>query len=177
VPLTLRDFTPDSQKISKDVVVLKDGWQDQINANTQAFMTDFVQRSRFTTAYPTSMTPAQFVAALFANAQVANTDPDYAASIAQFGAAADTSDTAARARVVRRVAENSSLTRQQFNPAFVLMEYFGYLRRDPNSGRDSDFGGYNFWLDKLNRFNGDFESAEMVKAFVASAEYRGRFPR
>jgi hypothetical protein len=59
----------------------------------------------------------------------------------------------------------------------VLMEYFGYLRRDPNSGRDTDFGGYTFWLNKLNAFNGNFEGAEMVKAFLASTEYRGRFPR
>jgi len=59
----------------------------------------------------------------------------------------------------------------------VLMEYFGYLRRDPNSGQDTDFSGYNFWLDKLDRFDGNFESAEMVKAFLVSTEYRRRFPR
>jgi hypothetical protein len=123
------------------------------------------------------MTPAQFVEALFANAQVTSADPDYAASIAQFGGAVDTSDVAARARVLRRVAENSTLTRKQFNPAFVLMEYFGYLRRDPDSGRDTDFSGYQFWLDKLNHFDGNFDNAEMVKAFLSSTEYRGRFPR
>jgi hypothetical protein len=54
---------------------------------------------------------------------------------------------------------------------FVMMEYFGYLRRDP------DEGGYAFWLDKLNQFSGNFEQAEMVKAFIVSGEYRGRFPR
>jgi hypothetical protein len=57
------------------------------------------------------------------------------------------------------------------------MEYFGYLKRDPNSGRDADFSGYSFWLDKLNSFNGNFENAEMVKAFLSSTEYGGRFPR
>jgi hypothetical protein len=56
------------------------------------------------------------------------------------------------------------------------MEYFGYLKRDPNSGRDADFSGYSFWLDKLNSFNGNFENAEMVKAFLSSTEYGGRFP-
>ena len=123
------------------------------------------------------MTPAQFVDKLFANARVPSTDPDYAAALAEFGTATDTSDAAARARVLRRVAENSLLTRQQFNQAFVLMQYFGYLERDPNSGRDVDFTGYNFWLEKLNHFNGNFENAEMVKAFLSSIEYRGRFPR
>ena len=35
--------------------------------------------------------------------------------------------------------------------------------------------GYNVWLDKLNSFKGDFIQAEMVKAFIASPEYRKRF--
>jgi hypothetical protein len=55
------------------------------------------------------------------------------------------------------------------------MEYFGWLRRDRNSGQDTDFRGYNFWLDKLTRFNGDFMQAEMVKAFLQSIGYRKRF--
>ena len=94
-----------------------------------------------------------------------------------FGAATDTSDVSARTRALRRLAENSTFTRKQFNRAFVLMQYFGYLKRDPNSGRDPDFSGYSFWLDKLNTFNGNFDNAEMVKAFLASTEYRDRFPR
>jgi hypothetical protein len=49
------------------------------------------------------------------------------------------------------------------------MEYFGYLRRD------ADAAGYNFWLNKLNAFSGDFIKAEMVKAFISSSEYRQRF--
>jgi len=57
------------------------------------------------------------------------------------------------------------------------MQYFGYLRRDPNTGPDIDFAGYNFWLAKLNQFNGNFEQAEMVKAFIISNEYRQRFLR
>jgi Domain of unknown function (DUF4214) len=52
---------------------------------------------------------------------------------------------------------------------FVKMEYFGYLRRDP------DNGGFQFWLNKLNEFGGNFEQAEMVKAFIVSGEYRRRF--
>jgi uncharacterized repeat protein (TIGR01451 family)/CSLREA domain-containing protein len=175
VPLTLRDFTPDTRNISKGVVVLQTDWPQKLEANKQAFMTEFVQRQRFTSAYPTSMTPAQFVDKLFATAHVESTDPDYAATVAMFGAAVDTSDVAARARVLRRLADNSSLTRRNFNRAFVLMEYFGYLGRDPNSGPDPDFGGYNSWLTKLNQLGGDFVQAEMVKAFLASSEYRRRF--
>ena len=57
----------------------------------------------------------------------------------------------------------------------MLMQYFGYLRRDPNARPNADFSGYNFWLDKLNHFNGNFVNAEMVKAFILSGEYKQRF--
>ena len=55
------------------------------------------------------------------------------------------------------------------------MQYFGYLRRNPNDLPDADHAGYEFWLNKLNFFNGNFANAEMVKAFVTSGEYRQRF--
>ena len=73
------------------------------------------------------------------------------------------------------MAENRALAQQEFNRAFVLMQYFGYLRRNPNDPPDADFSGYNFWLNKLNQFDGNFVSAEMVKAFIVSSEYRQRF--
>ena len=55
------------------------------------------------------------------------------------------------------------------------MQYFGYLHRNPDEGQDHDFSGFNFWLNKLNTFGGDFHRAEMVKAFLSSIEYRKRF--
>jgi uncharacterized protein (TIGR03118 family) len=77
--------------------------------------------------------------------------------------------TMTRAQVLRAVAEAEELQTREFNAAFVTMEYFGYLRRDP------DTAGFNFWLNKLNAFNGNFQNAEMVKAFISSSEYRQRF--
>ena len=74
-----------------------------------------------------------------------------------------------RAAVLARVVEDSDFKTAELNRAFVLMEYFGYLRRNP------DADGYNFWLGKLNEFNGNYVAAEMVKAFISSAEYRQRF--
>lgn len=57
------------------------------------------------------------------------------------------------------------------------MQYFGYLRRNPNDPPEPglNFDGYNFWLTKLEQFNGNFVQAEMVKAFLSSIEYRQRF--
>jgi hypothetical protein len=75
------------------------------------------------------------------------------------------------------VAETGTFSTQEFNRAFVLMEYFGYLRRNPSDAPEPtlDHTGYEFWLNKLNQFNGDYIKAEMVKAFIASSEYRQRF--
>jgi len=56
-----------------------------------------------------------------------------------------------------------------------LMQYFGYLRRNPDDAPDPDFAGFNFWLGKLDQFHGNFIQAEMVKAFITSTEFKQRF--
>ncbi len=83
--------------------------------------------------------------------------------------------TITRAQALRLVAEDIDFKQSQLNQAFVLMEYFGYLRRNPDDPPDNNLIGFNFWLNKLNQFNGDFVASEMVKAFIRSNEYRGRF--
>ena len=175
VPLRLNEFTPDTRQIGAGVLVGVGDWQTQLEANKNAFALDFVSRSRFTTAYPATLTPTQFVDGLYANTGVTPSPTERSTAIGEFGAGNASTDPAARARVLRRVAENSTFAEQEFNRAFVLMQYFGYLRRNPNDAPDFDFSGYNFWLSKLNQFNGDFASAEMVKAFISSIEYRRRF--
>jgi len=115
-------------------------------------------------------TNVQYVDALIANTGVAFSQAERDALVNELDNSTDT-----RASVLGRVAENQSLAQQEFNRAFVLMQYFGYLRRNPNDAPDSDFSGFNFWLTKLNQFNGDFQKAEMVKAFITSGEYRKRF--
>ncbi|MGB8507079.1 MAG: hypothetical protein WCD76_01625, partial [Pyrinomonadaceae bacterium] len=86
------------------------------------------------------------------------------------------------------VVESGSVYNKLYNPAFVLMQYFAYLRRNPDNAPDNNFNGYNFWLSKLNQFTRPGEDArdervalarvrraEMVRAFIISGEYRGRF--
>jgi hypothetical protein len=177
VPIHRSEFLPDTQQIGQGVIVNQTGWETVLENNKQAFAAVFVQRSRFTSTYPTSMTPEAFVDTLFANAGVTPSANDRATAINEFSSATTTADVAARARVLRRVAENSTLAQQEFNRAFVLMQYFGYLRRNPNDPPELglNFDGYNFWLNKLNQFNGNFIQAEMVKAFISSTEYRSRF--
>jgi Calx-beta domain/Beta-propeller repeat len=174
VPIRLTDFLPDTQEIGLGVVVNQPGWEQVLESNKQALISEFVQRATFISAFPTSRTPAQFVDQLFMNAGVTPTTSERNSAIAEFGLASTTSDVAARARALRDIAENSTLKSQEFNRAFVLTQYFGFLRRNPNDAPDLDFSGYNFWLAKLNQFSGNFVNAEMVKAFITSSEYRQR---
>ncbi|MFN2492768.1 MAG: hypothetical protein ABR501_07795 [Pyrinomonadaceae bacterium] len=175
VPVRLNEFFSDTQQVAQGVAVGIGDWQKQMENNKQAFTAQFVARALFTNAYPSSLTPVQFVDALFANAGLSPSGAERTAAINEFNGATNTNDSSARARALRQVAENPTLTQQEFNRAFVLMEYFAYMRRNPNDPPDNDFAGYSFWLGKLNQFNGNYIAAEMVKAFISSIEYRQRF--
>jgi hypothetical protein len=176
VPIVrLSELLFDMQQISENVVVRQSGWETVLENNKQQFVNQFVRRSRFSSEFPTSMTPAQFVDRLNQNSGRVLSSADRAAAIGLFGGAADSSNSSARAQALRQVAENAALIRAESNRAFVLMQYFGYLRRNPNDGQDADYTGYEFWLSKLDAFNGNYIDAEMVKAFITSTEYRNRF--
>lgn len=164
------EFMRDTQKVGRGVVVGASGWEAQLEANKVAYANDFVSRSEFTALYPTSLTAAQFVDALYAHAGITPSSGERQAAIDEFN-----NPTGARGRVLRRVADNQTFFQRETNRAFVLMQYFGYLRRNPDDPPDNNLDGYNFWLNKLNQFNGNFIDAEMVKAFLTSPEYRQRF--
>ncbi len=170
VPLTRQEFLPDTQRVGLGVVVGTPGWEQALETNKNAFASEFVARSRFTTAFPPGMTAEQFVDTLNANAGGPLSQAERNQLVSELASGART-----RAQVLRSVAEDADLARNEFNKAFVLMQYFGYLRRNPNDPPDTNFAGYTFWLNKLNQFNGNFVAAEMVKAFISSTEYRQRF--
>jgi probable HAF family extracellular repeat protein len=176
VPVIHRqEFLVDSAIIRDGVVVGVGNWEQVLENNKVAFAQTFVQRQRFTNAYATTLTPAAFVSKLNQNTGGALTQAEVDSLVAEFGGAGDTSDITKRASVLRKVAENAEVDRREKNRAFVLMQFFGYLQRDPNAAPDTDHTGWKFWLDKLDQFGGDFRKAEMVKAFITSIEYRQRF--
>ena len=159
------EFMPDTQTIARDVVVGRTGWEQLLAANKQAFLDDWVNRPAFRAAYDL-LTNDRYVDSLIANTGISLTPSERGALVNGL-----TLGTLSRAGVLQRIAEDERFVRAKSNEAFVMMEYFGYLRRDP------DASGYQFWLDKLNQFGGNFEQAEMVKAFIVSGEYRSRFAR
>jgi len=171
VPIVrFNEFLTDQQTIDRGVIVNQGDWQTLLENNKVVYFNSFVQTKRFTDAYPTTLLPTMFVHTLNLNAG----SPMSLAEETQESAGLATGSKT-RARVVRDIAEHSNLAKAELNRAFVLMQFFGYLRRNPDDAPDTDYTGYDFWLTKLNQANGDYIAAELVKAFITSSEYRRRF--
>ncbi len=159
-------FARYAQEVGRGVVVGQPGWEEQLEANKRAFIQRFFDDDRVVLDF--GRTDEEYVDLLFqyvrefAGVTLPQSERDALVAGLKDG-------TATRPAVFRKVLESEEFERGFFNQVFVLMQYYGYLRRDP------DDAGYNFWLNKLNQFNGNFVNAEMVKAFIVSGEYRQRF--
>jgi hypothetical protein len=172
------EFDTDTKQIGLGVVVGQTGWEAVLERNKVAFCDQFVTRKAFTDAHPTTQTPPQYVTDLNNKAGNPLSPTELTTLIAEHTAPGGKT----RAQVLRQIAEHQNLVNAEFNKAFVLMQFFGYLRRNPNDAPDTNYTGYDFWLTKLNSVTqpGDdvlvrVQKADMVKAFIVSAEYRKRF--
>ncbi|HUS11906.1 MAG TPA: Calx-beta domain-containing protein [Pyrinomonadaceae bacterium] len=177
-------FLRDQRRVGDGFFVGSSGWEAVLEANRQAFLEEFVTRPEFISVLPQGIAGATYVDTLFLNSGVIPTANERQAAINAYGSG----NTLGRAAALKSVIETDSVYNAQYNPAFVLMQYFGYLRRDPDDAPDNNFGGYDFWLAKLNQFTLPGENvrddsvalsrvkrAEMVKSFLVSIEYRARF--
>jgi len=160
------------------------GSEQQLETNKQKYLADFVSRPEFVIQFPQNEAAALYVDGLFQNAGATPTNAERNAAISSYGSG----DTAGRAAALRSVSESRTVFNRLYNDAFVLMQYYGYLRRNPDDVPDNNFSGYDFWLAKMNSFTLPGEDArseavalarvrraEMVKAFIESGEYRQRF--
>jgi Tol biopolymer transport system component len=176
---TYTEFIKDLQQTTLGILVDNKLSPSVIETNRANFAEQFVLRTEFRSIYD-SLSNQQFVDKLFATTGIAPTPAERTALIN--GLAQGGGDT--RASVLRKIVDGTRVTTdgalefttrygkafydKEFDPSFVLMEYFGYLHRDP------DDAGYQFWLAKLRQY-GNWVDAEMVRAFVTSPEYRNRF--
>ena len=172
------EFTRDAAIVGQGIVVNNALDPNVINANKQAFVNQFVTRAEFKAIYD-GLNNTEYVNKLFQTTAVTPSAPDRQVLIDGLNGGSQS-----RATVLLKIVDGTTTTTggvlrfdtpygrafydSLFNAAFVQMEYFGYLQRDP------DPDGYAFWLGKLNTF-GDWVNAEMVKAFIKSPEYRSRF--
>jgi hypothetical protein len=155
------------QEFARDRQQVVDG--PNLEETKQLFAESFVGRTEFVSRYQNSMTAESFVEALLANVRQASgidLSGERGAIIDRYNSGTNLAQS--RSRALRAVSENTQLRQAEYNAAFVLTEYFGYLRRDP------DAGGYAFWLDVLSHQEaGNYGG--MVCAFTTSAEYQQRF--
>ncbi len=122
------------------------------------FVEDFTARQEFKQKYDAAASAAAYVDALSAEAGVVLSNRD------ELVQALDANQKT-RAEVLRAVAESPEVSQKFYNEAFVVMQYFGYLRRDPDIL-------YLNWIATLNQ-TGDYRV--MVNGFMNSLEYRQRF--
>jgi hypothetical protein len=166
----MEQFFTDQQKVGNGVIVGQSGWEQVLDANQTNFANEWVNRPRFLSEYPSSMSNDAFVDKLYATANVS----DPATRDAMVNGLNNGTET--RATVVKKIALSNAVGSNQplfYNPAYVLMQYFGYLRRNPDDAPDGNLNGYNFWLNELN--SGTKTTFDMVNAFISSIEYRERF--
>ena len=166
-----QEFIRDARKVGAGVVIGEPGAEAQLEANKQAYAMEIVTSAAFIARFAIGLSADQYVDSLFFSSMVTPTAMERQAAITAFG----TGGTSGRVAALRSVVGSGSLTNAELNPAFVLLQYYGYLRRNPTDAPDGNDDGYQFWLTKLNMFGGNFVNAEMVKAFILSGEYRDRF--
>ena len=140
-----------------------------LEASKTAFATAFVQRAEFAEKYQTNTSADSFVDALLQtmnDASGVDLSSERAALLNRYNSGGTLTES--RALVVRALVDQAAFRTAVHNESFVVMEYFGYLRREP------DRQGYAFWLNVLN--NGDRNNYRgMVCSFITSAEYQRRF--
>lgn len=139
-----------------------------LDAARTAFADRFVERDEFQQRYLSSTTAETFVDALLAtmsSSTAADLSPQRGALIDKYRAGANLNES--RSLVLREAIEQTDFKQAIYNPSFVAMQYFGYLRRSP------DEGGYRFWLNVLDQEPGNFRG--MVCSFLTSTEYQRRF--
>ena len=147
------EFIPDMQKVG--------GAQSpqQEEASKVQYINDFVLRPEFKAIYD-GTTNQGYVDKLEQTAGV--TVPNKADLVAALNGGTQT-----RAQVLRTFIETAQVFNKFFNRGFVTMQYFGYLRRDP------DTIGFANWVNTLNADPSNFR--HMIFGFIFSEEYRNRF--
>jgi len=145
------DFIPDLARVSG---FLSDA---QLEAAKVAFVNDFIARPEFVTKF-NSLNNTEYVDTLLATAGVTSPNRDF--WIAALG-----NGTRTRATVLRDISESPEVYNKYYNQAFVVMQYFGYLRRDPDAL-------YLFWIQELETTG---NARNMINGFMNSLEYRFRF--
>jgi subtilisin family serine protease len=135
--------------------------EQQLEANKVAFVNEFIARGEFQNRYSATFNdPTAYVDALLQTVGL----PNHSARGYWINGLSNGSLT--RAQVLRGLVESGEVDAKYYNEAFVIMQYFGYLRRTAD-------GAYVNWISVMNQTGGDYRI--MINGFMNSSEYRQRF--
>ena len=178
------EFMRDLNAVGQGVEVRVGDWQQRLAAQRRALSERLVERAEFMALFPASMTAEQFADKLFANAGALPTAAEREPVVAAYGVG----NAQGRAAALTASLDTGAVYNRLYNPGFVLVEYFGFLRRDPDDAPDTDMSGHDFWLGKMDSFTaagedarlepdafGRIKRSEMIRAFIVADEYRKRF--
>ncbi len=172
---------PDYTEFAPDVRSVTGTTAADTNAKRAVFANNFVLRLEFVNGSPNSpaygaMSNSTYVTTLMGRYSLTSiTTPDPANPDGTTKVTLTTNDlinrlnasTLTRAQVLRAIVQSDEVTNAEAVNTFVASQYYGYLRRTPETK------GFNDWVNYLNTHPGDFNT--MVWGFVDSQEYRNRF--
>lgn len=164
-PPRYQEFMDDLSILGTGLFVTQPGWEETLKRNKLALAEEWLQRADFKTRYH-GKSNQDYVYDLNVNAGEQLSREELQRLIA-----AMENKSESRASVLFRFAEGTRNKRRDYNVAYLLAHYFGYLRRNPDDPPDNNYAGFNFWLDDLNR-TGDYRS--LTRVFIESGEYRDR---
>jgi hypothetical protein len=153
----------DARAVGEGVAINRSNWEEQLAQNLRGFADRWTERQAFKAAYA-GKSNEQYVERLYANAGITPDDAERSALVNTLNNKTET-----RAGVLWKVVNNEAFARKDSNAALVLMNYFGYLRRNPDDSPDNNLNGYNFWLKELEQ-SGDRN--RITNAFMDSSEYK-----
>lgn len=161
-----QEFISDLRQLGREVYPGNSGWPERLRANEQVLCDEWIRRPDFRKRYDNT-SPAEFVGALLANAGLPpNRDrSDLVAALTQ--------GRETRASILQRVSTDPRLFSREYNAAYVLSHYFGFLKRNPDQKPDRDLTGYKFWRQQLDRTR-DYRG--ITRAFLESDEYKRQEP-
>ncbi len=123
---------PEAAELGQNVVVGSgDPWVLRLSGNKDFFTQRFSNRPEFQASY-NGLTSAQYTDKLFETEGIIPTPTERNELIDSLDNCSFTIGCPARWNVLRKIVEHPQFDRKVSNEAFVTMEYFAYLRRDPD---------------------------------------------
>ncbi len=152
------------KQLGSGVYIGLPGWEARLEANRNSLLNDWPRFGDFKTSFE-GKSDAEFVEAISQNTarQVSKEDRD--AFINRLNAGES------RPSVLRDFVEDRGFCAREYNTAYVLMHFFGYLGRNPGDAPDHDLSGFNFWVANLDKTS-DYRA--LSRAFLNSSEYQSR---